>query len=113
MNKTVYVYPLYWIFRRIILTPSFGNHLFANYHVHKHPITNLMLSSLYIPQVLKSVAKIMEISSQLKIERPKIIWTRAFSIVKMLPREVTVTIIPEKKKNFKFFVINTTNQCKI
>ena len=48
-------------------TPSFGNHLFANYHVFKHPRTNLILSSLYIPKVLKSAAKIMEIGSQTKI----------------------------------------------
>ena len=50
-----------------LLTPSFGNHLFANYHVLKHPLTNLILSSVYIPKVLKSVAKIIEIGSQIKI----------------------------------------------
>ena len=32
----------------------------------------------------------MEISSQVKTIRPKIIWTGACSIVKMLPREVTI-----------------------
>ena len=69
-------------------TPSFGNHLFVNYHVLKHPITNLILSSFYIPKVLKSAAQIMVIGSQIMF------WTRAFSIVKMLPREVTV--FPEK-----------------
>ena len=50
-----------------LLIPSFGNHLFANYHVLKHPLTNLILSSLYIQKVLKSAAKIMEIGSQIKI----------------------------------------------
>ena len=83
-----------------LLTPSFGNHLFANYHVHKHPLTNLILSSFYIPKVLRSAAKIPEICSQIKIQRPKIIWIRAFSIVKMLPREVTIFL--EKKKNTNF-----------
>ena len=38
----------------------------------------------------------MEIGSQIKILGPKIIWSWAFSIVKMLPREVT--IFPEKNK---------------
>ena len=50
-----------------LLTPSFGNHLFANYHVLKHPLTNLIMSSFYIPKFLKSAAKIMDIGSQLKI----------------------------------------------
>ena len=31
---------------------------FANYHVLKHQLTNLILSSLYIPTVLKSAAKL-------------------------------------------------------
>ena len=85
-----------------LFTPSFGNHLFANYHVLNHPLTNLILSSFYIPKVLKSAAKIMEIGSQIKNSRPKIISNRAFSIVKLLPREVT--IFPQKNKisNFSF-----------
>ena len=37
----------------------------------------------------------MEIGSQIKISRPKTLWSRAFSIVKMLPREVTIF---QKKK---------------
>ena len=49
-----------------LLTPSFGNCLFANYHVLKHPLTNLILSSFYIPKVLKCAAKIMEIGSKIK-----------------------------------------------
>ena len=53
--------------RATLLTPYFGNHLFANYRVLKHQLTNLILSSFYIPKVLKSVAKIMEIGSQIKI----------------------------------------------
>ena len=56
-----------WDFEFTLFTPSFGNHLFANYHVHKHPLTNSILSSVYIPKVLKSAAKIMEIGSQIKI----------------------------------------------
>ena len=85
-----------------LLTPSFGNHLFANHHVLKHPIRNLILLSFNIPKVLKSAAKIIEIGSQIKIKHPKIIWTRAFYIVKIVPREVT--IFPEKNKisNFSF-----------
>ena len=85
-----------------LLTPSFGNHLLTNFHFLKHPLTNLILAAFYIPKVLKSAAKIMEIGSKIKIQRPKIIWTWAFSIVKMLPREVT--IFPEKNKilNFSF-----------
>ena len=31
-----------------LLTPSFGNHLFANYLVLKHPLTNLILSSVIL-----------------------------------------------------------------
>ena len=50
-----------------LLTPSFGNHLFANSHVLKHPLTNLTLSSFYIPKVLNSAAKSMEIGIQIKI----------------------------------------------
>ena len=50
-----------------LLTPSFGNHLFANYHVLKHPLTNLILAYFYISKVLKSAAKNMEIGSQIKI----------------------------------------------
>ena len=50
-----------------LLTPSFGNHLFVNYHFFKDPITNLILSSFYIPKVLKSATKIMEIGLQIKI----------------------------------------------
>ena len=50
-----------------LLRPSFGNHLFANYHVLKRPLTNLIFSSFYIPKVLKSAAKILEIGSQIKI----------------------------------------------
>ena len=48
------------------LTPFFGNHLFANYHVLKHPLANLILSSFYIPKVVKSAAKNLEIGSQIK-----------------------------------------------
>ena len=85
-----------------LLTLSFGNHHFANYHVLKHPLTKLIMSSFYIPKVLNSATKILEIGSQIKILRPKIFLTRAFSIVKMLPREVT--IFPENKiiSNFSF-----------
>ena len=54
-------------FAPTLLTPSFGNLLFANYHVLKHPLTNLVLSSFYIPKVLKSAANIKKISSQIKI----------------------------------------------
>ena len=50
-----------------LLTPLFGNYLFANYHVLKQTLKNLILSSFYIPKVLKSVAKISEIGSQIKI----------------------------------------------
>ena len=50
-----------------LLTPSFGNHFLANYHVLKHPLTNLILSSFYIPKVFKSAAKITEIGSQIEI----------------------------------------------
>ena len=45
------------------LTPSFGNHLFANYLVLIHPLTNLILSSFYIPKVVKSATKILKIGS--------------------------------------------------
>ena len=79
-----------------LLTLSFGNHIFANYHFLKHPLTNRTVSSFYIPKVLKSAAKIMEIGLRIKIKGPIIIWTRAFSIVKMLPGEVT--IFPQKIK---------------
>ena len=54
-----------------LLTQSFGNHRFANYHVHKHPITNLIMSSFCIPKVLKSAAKILEIGSQIKLNAQK------------------------------------------
>ena len=54
-----------------LLTPSFGNHLFANYHVLKPPLTNLILSSFYFLKVLKSAAKIMEIGSEIKKLTPK------------------------------------------
>ena len=50
-----------------ISTLSFGNHLFANYYVLKHPLKNLFMSSFYIPKVLKSAVKIIEIGSQIKI----------------------------------------------
>ena len=49
-----------------LLTPPLGNYLFANYHVLNHPLTNLILSSFYIPKVLKCAAKIMEIGLQIK-----------------------------------------------
>ena len=93
-SKTLILKP--FVIHITLLTPLFGNHLFANFHVLKDPITNLILSSFYIPKVLKSAAKIMKIGSQIKIHRLKIIWDRAFSIVKKLPREVT--IFPEKNK---------------
>ena len=54
-----------------LFTPSFGNHLFANYHVLKHPLPNLILSSFYFLEVLKSAANIMEIGSQIKNLMPK------------------------------------------
>ena len=97
MRKPVTILPL--VFLSTLLTPSFGNHLFANYHVLKHPLTNLILSCCYIPKVLTSAAKILEIGSQIKIKRPKIIWTGAF-----LPREVT--IFPEKNKISNFYAPN-------
>ena len=50
-----------------LITPSFGNHLFANYHILNQPLTNLILSSFYIPKVLKSAAKSLEIGSQITI----------------------------------------------
>ena len=57
--------------RATLLKPSFGIHLYANYHVLKHPLTNLILLSFNIPKVLKSAAKIMEIGSQIKNLTPK------------------------------------------
>ena len=40
-----------------LLTPSFGNHLFAYHLVLKHPLTNMILSSFCIPKVVKSATK--------------------------------------------------------
>ena len=40
-----------------LLTPSFGNHLFAYHLVLKHPLTNMTLSSFCIPKVVKSATK--------------------------------------------------------
>ena len=70
------------------LPSNFKYNVFANYHVLKHQLTNLI--SFYIPKVVKSVTKIVEIGSQIKIQCPKIIWTWAFSVVKIVPREVTI-----------------------
>ena len=41
-------------------TPFFGNLLFANYLVLKHPLTNLILSSFCIPKVVISATKILK-----------------------------------------------------
>ena len=72
----------------------------ANCHLLQHLLRNLILSAFNIPKVLKSAAKIMEISSKIKIKHPKIIWTRSIYIVKMLPKKVT--IFPEKNKISNF-----------
>ena len=46
-----------------LLTPSFGNHLFAYHLVLKHPHTNMILSSFCIPNVVKSATKILKMGS--------------------------------------------------
>ena len=43
------------------LTPSFGNCIFACHLVLKHPLTFMILSSFYIPKVLKNATKILNI----------------------------------------------------
>ena len=48
---------IYWYFKVTLLTPSFRNHIFSNYHVLKHLLTNLILSSFYSAKVKKSTAK--------------------------------------------------------
>ena len=40
-----------------LLKPYLGNNLLANYNFLKHPLTNLILSSLSIPKVLKKCRK--------------------------------------------------------
>ena len=42
---------IYWYFKLTLLTPSFRNHFFSNYHVLKHLLTNLILSSFYSAKV--------------------------------------------------------------
>ena len=46
-----------------LLTPSFGNRLFACHLVLKHPHTNMILSSFCIPKVVKSATIILKIDS--------------------------------------------------
>ena len=46
-----------------LLTPFFGNHLFAYYFVLKHSYTNMILSTFCIPKVVKSATKILKIGS--------------------------------------------------
>ena len=54
---------------------------------------NLQICSCHpftFKKVVKSATKIVEIVSQIKIQCPKIIWTWAFSVVRIVPREVTI-----------------------
>ena len=44
-----------------LLTPSFGNHLFACHLVLKHLHANIILSVFCIPKVLKGATKILKI----------------------------------------------------
>ena len=47
-------------FETTLLTPSFGNHLFAYHLVLKHTHTNMILSSICIPKVVKNATKKFE-----------------------------------------------------
>ena len=47
------------------VTPSFGNHLFTYHPVLKHPHTNMIMSSLCMPKVVKSATKFLKIGSQI------------------------------------------------
>ena len=73
----------------------------------KHFQQNVMLSPFCIPEVVKSAWKILKIAWQIIILWPKIILTRAFSIVKMLAREVTII---QENKSYFFFILNAANQ---
>ena len=71
-------------------------------HTMTNPHSNIILSLISSPLVLKCAAKILKIGLQIKIKRPKMFLSGDFCMEKLLPREAT--IFPEKIKSFNILL---------
>ena len=69
-----------------LITPSFGNYLFAYHFVLKHLQQNMILSSFRIPKILICATFFFKDWLTNKYFTTKIILTRAFSIVKIVSK---------------------------